>query len=133
MLAYKGTFMLAQNFPSLQQFPLLLLLQRSKTNQTIHTGLSNLKKTLMSSVVFCLQNRVFWQPLHAREDLQADGTVLFTLKKRVCVCWEALTLLMARMELQKVNIEPDGQSNSGESLEDNYTEPADSEKAAISR
>ncbi|NXC54040.1 S38A4 protein, partial [Aleadryas rufinucha] len=38
---------------------------------------------------------------------------------------------MDRMELQKVNIEPDGQSNSGESLEDNYTEPADSEKAAI--
>ncbi|TRZ26697.1 hypothetical protein HGM15179_000468 [Zosterops borbonicus] len=39
---------------------------------------------------------------------------------------------MDRMELQKVNIEPDDQSNSGESLEDNYTEPADSEKAAIS-
>ncbi|NWV99785.1 S38A4 protein, partial [Machaerirhynchus nigripectus] len=38
---------------------------------------------------------------------------------------------MDRMELQKVNIEPDGQSNSGESLEDNYTEPADSEKASI--
>ncbi|NWW34121.1 S38A4 protein, partial [Panurus biarmicus] len=38
---------------------------------------------------------------------------------------------MDRMELQKVNIEPDDQSNSGESLEDNYTEPADSEKAAI--
>lgn len=40
---------------------------------------------------------------------------------------------MDRMELQKVNIEPDGQSSSGESLEDNYTEPADSEKAAIRR
>ncbi|NWW06790.1 S38A4 protein, partial [Oreocharis arfaki] len=39
---------------------------------------------------------------------------------------------MDRMELQKVNIEPDGQSNSGESLEDSYTEPCDSEKAAIS-
>ncbi|XP_005419310.1 sodium-coupled neutral amino acid transporter 4 [Geospiza fortis] len=39
---------------------------------------------------------------------------------------------MDRMELQKVNIEPDDQSNSGESLEDNYREPADSEKAAIS-
>ncbi|NXQ57994.1 S38A4 protein, partial [Anthoscopus minutus] len=38
---------------------------------------------------------------------------------------------MDRMELQKVNIEPDDQSNSGESFEDNYTEPADSEKAAI--
>ncbi|NXH43357.1 S38A4 protein, partial [Dicaeum eximium] len=38
---------------------------------------------------------------------------------------------MDRMELQKVNIEPDDQSNSGESLEDNYTEPADSEKAGI--
>lgn len=38
---------------------------------------------------------------------------------------------MDRMELQKVNIEPDGQSSSRESLEDNYTEPADSEKAAI--
>uniref|UniRef100_A0A8C5JNS4 Solute carrier family 38 member 4 n=1 Tax=Junco hyemalis TaxID=40217 RepID=A0A8C5JNS4_JUNHY len=35
---------------------------------------------------------------------------------------------MDRMELQKVNIEPDDQSNSGESLEDNYREPADSEK-----
>ncbi|NXA67359.1 S38A4 protein, partial [Mohoua ochrocephala] len=38
---------------------------------------------------------------------------------------------MDRMELQKVNIQPDGQSNSGESLEDNYTEPDDSEKAEI--
>ncbi|XP_041873839.1 sodium-coupled neutral amino acid transporter 4 isoform X2 [Corvus kubaryi] len=38
---------------------------------------------------------------------------------------------MDRMELQKVNIEPDGQSNSGESLEDSYADPADSEKAAI--
>ncbi|NXQ24343.1 S38A4 protein, partial [Alaudala cheleensis] len=38
---------------------------------------------------------------------------------------------MDRMELQKVNIQPDDQSNSGESLEDNYTEPANSEKAAI--
>ncbi|NXU57461.1 S38A4 protein, partial [Turnix velox] len=35
------------------------------------------------------------------------------------------------MELQKVNIELDEQSNSGESLEDNYTELTDSEKAAI--
>lgn len=69
VLAYKETFMLAQNFPSLQQFPLLMLLQRSNTSQTIHTGLSNLKKTLMSSVVFCLQNRVFWQSLHGREIL----------------------------------------------------------------
>lgn len=40
---------------------------------------------------------------------------------------------MDRMELQKVNIQPDDQSNSGESLEDNYPEPADSEKAAIGR
>lgn len=40
---------------------------------------------------------------------------------------------MDRMELQKVNIDPDDQSNSGESLEDNYTEPADSGKAAIGR
>ncbi|XP_017684674.1 PREDICTED: sodium-coupled neutral amino acid transporter 4 isoform X1 [Lepidothrix coronata] len=38
---------------------------------------------------------------------------------------------MDRMELQKVNIELDDQSNSGESLEDNYTELVDSEKAAI--
>ncbi|XP_065544748.1 sodium-coupled neutral amino acid transporter 4 [Lathamus discolor] len=38
---------------------------------------------------------------------------------------------MDRMELQKVNIELDNQSNSGESLEDNYTEVADSEKSAI--
>ncbi|NXA98335.1 S38A4 protein, partial [Melanocharis versteri] len=38
---------------------------------------------------------------------------------------------MDRMELQKVNIEPDDQSNSGESLEDSYTEPAGSEKATI--
>ncbi|NXI06632.1 S38A4 protein, partial [Irena cyanogastra] len=38
---------------------------------------------------------------------------------------------MDRMELQKVNIEAEDQSNSGESLEDNYTEPADLEKAAI--
>ncbi|KFP30207.1 Sodium-coupled neutral amino acid transporter 4 [Colius striatus] len=38
---------------------------------------------------------------------------------------------MDRMELQKVNIELDNQSNSGESLEDNYTELVDSEKAAI--
>ncbi|OXB61736.1 hypothetical protein ASZ78_016922 [Callipepla squamata] len=36
-----------------------------------------------------------------------------------------------RMELQKVNIELEEQSNSGESLEDNYTELIDSEKAAI--
>ncbi|NXO09700.1 S38A4 protein, partial [Oriolus oriolus] len=39
---------------------------------------------------------------------------------------------MDRLELQKVNIEPDGQSSSGESLEDNYTERSDSENAAIS-
>ncbi|KFO10404.1 Sodium-coupled neutral amino acid transporter 4 [Balearica regulorum gibbericeps] len=38
---------------------------------------------------------------------------------------------MDRMELQKVNIELDDQSNSGESLEDNYTELVESEKAAI--
>ncbi|NXF05600.1 S38A4 protein, partial [Smithornis capensis] len=38
---------------------------------------------------------------------------------------------MDRMELQKVNIELDDQSNSGESLEDNYTEQVDSVKAAI--
>ncbi|NXI00338.1 S38A4 protein, partial [Pachycephala philippinensis] len=38
---------------------------------------------------------------------------------------------MDRMELQKVNIEPDGQSNSGESLEGSYTEPSESENAAI--
>lgn len=49
------------------------------------------------------------------------------------MCWKALTTLMDRMELQKVNIELDDQSNSGESLEDNYTELVDSEKAAISR
>ncbi|XP_046763180.1 sodium-coupled neutral amino acid transporter 4 isoform X3 [Gallus gallus] len=35
------------------------------------------------------------------------------------------------MEQQKVNIELEEQSNSGESLEDNYTELIDSEKAAI--
>lgn len=77
--------MLAQNFPSLQGFRLLMLLQRTNTNPTIHTGLSNLRKTLMSSVVFCLQNGVFWQSPHGREDPQADGAVLFTLKKQVCV------------------------------------------------
>ncbi|XP_074425145.1 sodium-coupled neutral amino acid transporter 4 [Larus michahellis] len=38
---------------------------------------------------------------------------------------------MDRMELQKVNIKPDDRSNSGESLEDNYTELVDSGKAAI--
>lgn len=87
----------------------------------------------MSSVVFRLQNRVFWQSLHGRKDLQAGSTVLFTLRKWVCVCWKALTTLMDRMELQKVNIELDDQSNSGESLEDNYTELVDLEKAAIRR
>ncbi|XP_025906079.1 sodium-coupled neutral amino acid transporter 4 [Nothoprocta perdicaria] len=40
---------------------------------------------------------------------------------------------MDRMELQKVNIELDDQSNSGESLEDSYTEMAESEKAAVIR
>lgn len=83
--------------------------------------------------MFRLQNRVFWQTLRGREDLQADSTVLFTSRKRVCVCWKALTALMDRMELQKVNIELDDQSNSGESLEDNYTELVDLEKAAIRR
>lgn len=53
--------------------------------KSIHTGLSNLKKTLNEFFVFCLQNRAFWQSLHDREDLQADGAVLFTLKKQVCV------------------------------------------------
>ncbi|NXF93389.1 S38A4 protein, partial [Eubucco bourcierii] len=38
---------------------------------------------------------------------------------------------MDRMELQNVNIKLDDQSNSGESLEDNYSELVDSEKAAI--
>ncbi|XP_031445478.1 sodium-coupled neutral amino acid transporter 4 [Phasianus colchicus] len=38
---------------------------------------------------------------------------------------------MDLMEQQKVNIELEEQSNSGESLEDNYTELIDSEKAAI--
>lgn len=37
------------------------------------------------------------------------------------------------MEQQKVNIELEEQSNSGESLEDNYTELIESEKAAIRR
>lgn len=37
------------------------------------------------------------------------------------------------MEQQNVNIELEEQSNSGESLEDNYTELIDSEKAAIRR
>ena len=40
---------------------------------------------------------------------------------------------MDGMEQQKVNIELEEQSNSGESLEDNYTELIDSEKAAIRR
>lgn len=40
---------------------------------------------------------------------------------------------MDRMEQQNVNIELEEQSNSGESLEDNYTELIDSEKAAIRR
>ncbi|KYO47676.1 sodium-coupled neutral amino acid transporter 4 [Alligator mississippiensis] len=39
---------------------------------------------------------------------------------------------MDRMELQKVNIELDDESNSGESIEDSYTETGDSEKATIS-
>ncbi|KAM8820651.1 S38A4 protein, partial [Eudromia elegans] len=38
---------------------------------------------------------------------------------------------MDRMELQKVNIEHDDQSNSGESLEDSYTDMAESDKAVI--
>lgn len=40
---------------------------------------------------------------------------------------------MDRMELQKVNIELDEESNSGESTEDNYTEMVDPEKATINR
>jgi len=43
----------------------------------------------MSSVVFCLQNRVFQQSPHGREDPQADGAVLFTLKERACVLQSA--------------------------------------------
>ncbi|XP_064417643.1 sodium-coupled neutral amino acid transporter 4 isoform X1 [Latimeria chalumnae] len=39
---------------------------------------------------------------------------------------------MDRMELQRVSTEPDDESNSGYSIEDNYTEPIDSEKATIS-
>lgn len=77
--------MLAQNFPSLQQPPLLMLLQRTNTKPMLHTRLSNLRKTVMSPVVCCLQNRVFWQPPHGRENWQAGAAVLFTLKERVCV------------------------------------------------
>lgn len=40
---------------------------------------------------------------------------------------------MDRMELHKINIELDEESNSEESTEDNYTEMGDPEKATISR
>lgn len=67
----------------------------------------------------------------------AEGTVLLTLKTplspSVCVCSKLLTAQMDRMELQKVNIELDEESNSGDSTEDNYTEMVDPEKATISR
>lgn len=40
---------------------------------------------------------------------------------------------MDRMELRKVNIELDEESNSGDSTDDNYSEMVDPEKATISR
>lgn len=46
---------------------------------------------------------------------------------------EALTAEMDPMELRNVNIEPDDESISGESVQDGYTGMGNLEKAAMSR
>lgn len=85
----------------------------------------------MSPVVRCLQNRVFWQlPMVGRTHGQAPQSCLPWRRDRML---ESTDHSMDCMEQQKVNIELEEQSNSGESLEDNYTELIESEKAAIRR
>lgn len=51
----------------------------------------------------------------------------------MCADQKALTGQMDPVELRKVNIEPDDESSSGESIQDSYSGMGNSEKAAMSR